>query len=67
MHRHNRGMLRAYIGPELILYGSLETITSADGIPECPDGFNITKVGSSPDDLVFADTLMHGDWTCVEA
>ena len=64
MHQHDQAKRQAYIGPELILYGRLDTITSGNDVPTNCTNF-ITKVGSSPDDLVYADVNLHGDWTCL--
>ena len=61
MSQHIRVKRRAYIGPELILYGNLETITLG-GLPDCPNGYN--KVGSSPDDFQVVSPQLHGDVIC---
>ena len=61
MYNHNPVKRRAYISPDLTLYGRLETITFGN-LPDCPNGYN--KIGSSPDDFTVVSPSLHGDIIC---
>ena len=58
MYRANREMRRAYCGPELILYGKLETITAIEVV--CLPGQTLLKDGSQPDDVVISGQQQQG-------